>query len=498
MESNFDFATGTWILVVIYFSVLIFFAVRGALKTKSISDYAIGSINFSPTFVGLSLAASMTSAATFVINPGFVANYGISGFISIAIILPIAAISSLVILSKSFRKYGKQIKALTLAQWIGERYKNKSYAYFVAVLSLLTITFVVLIVVAITKVLSKSLEANELYVLIAIIAIIFGYNMFGGANSMVYTNMIQAVIMLIVAFILISSGYQYFSDGLSSFFGKLESIDPALVSLTNPDSLLFRDLFEVIFVQIIIGIAVVVQPHIITKSLLLKKDSDVNKFLTVAGVAQGIFFLVVIAGLYARIAFPDLTLNGSPLKNDGIMSAYVVFTFAGNILSVIIGLVVVLGLLSAGMSTLEGLIQAISSTITNDIVRPVFKDFSEKKLLNMNKISIIALAIITFFVSYDQLLYPKLSVAILAQNGVYAYFSAVFIPVLFGIFLPKANYKAPLAASVTAITIHLSVYYLMPVLVEDFGFSFGYFDLYLKGSIRNPAVAASVAILSST
>jgi len=50
----------------------------------------VGNIAFSLVAVGLSLAASMTSAASFL-NPGFEALYGISGFLSMGIVLPIAA-----------------------------------------------------------------------------------------------------------------------------------------------------------------------------------------------------------------------------------------------------------------------------------------------------------------------------------------------------------------------------------------------------------------------
>ena len=110
---------GTWILIAIYASVILYFVIKGARKTKSLSDYAIGNLNFSPISVGLSLAASMTSAATFVINPGFIANYGLAGFISFGIVFPIGSIISLIVLTKSFQKYGQSIKALTLAQWIG-------------------------------------------------------------------------------------------------------------------------------------------------------------------------------------------------------------------------------------------------------------------------------------------------------------------------------------------------------------------------------------------
>lgn len=491
---------GTWILIAVYMAVILWFVIRGALKIKNISDYAVGSISFSPVAVGLSLAASMTSAATFVINPGFIANFGLGAFISFGLVFPLGAMLSLIVLTKNFRRYGESVKALTLAQWIGKRYNSRGYALFMAFLSLLLITFIVLIVVAITKVISKSLNIEEIYILAGLIIFVFGYMMFGGANSMVYTNTIQAVIMLLVAFILLTSGYEHFSHGISGFFDKLAAIDPQLTKITYPASPLFRDYYEIFFAQFIVGIAVVVQPHIITKSLLLKKESDVNRFLVVATIVEIIFFLVVLTGFYARLTFPDLTAGGEPLKNDGIIPAYVVAVFANSNVAVFIGLIVVLGLISAGMSTLEGLIQSVSATITSDIIQPVFgKNIkSERTYITINKISIIVLAVITFFVSIEQIISPKLSVAILAQNGVYAYFSAAFIPVIFGIFLKDSGIRAPLWATITAIVVHFGIYYFLPWLVNDFGWNFGWFTTYLKGTVRNPAIAASSAILVSS
>ena len=491
---------GTWILIAIYATVILYFVIKGALKTKNLSDYAIGNINFSPTSVSLSLAASMTSAATFVINPGFIANYGLAGFISFGIVFPLGSLISLIVLTKSFQKYGQSIKALTLAQWIGKRYNSNSYSLFMAFLSLLLITFIVLIIVALTKVLSKSLNVGETYILVGLIVFVFGYMMFGGANSMVYTNTVQAFIMIIVAFILLTSGYQHFSEGVSSFFDKLYNIDPDLTSITNSNSPLFRDLFEIVVCQFIVGIAVVCQPHIITKSLLLKSEKDVNKFLVVAVIAEILFFLVVFAGLYARITFPDLTVAGIALKNDGIIPAYVVKIFADGTVAVAVGLLVVLGLISAGMSTLEGLVQSVSTTITSDIIKPLFGERikTEKGLVVINRLTIVLLAIVSGFISYDQLITPKLSVGLLAQNGVYAFFSAAFIPILFGIFLKDVKLNAPLAASVVAIITHFSVYYFLPVLVTEYGFQFGYFTKYLVGTIRNPAIASASAIVVST
>jgi sodium/pantothenate symporter len=482
MTSGFGLAG--WILIAIFMAVTLFFVIRGALKIKNMSDYAVGNVSFSPVAVGLALAASMTSAATFVINPGFIALYGISGVISYAIVLPIAAVTSLVVLTKSFRKHGSSVKALSMAQWMGSRYKSPGYALFFAFLALLLITFIVLICVGLTKVISKTLDISELTALIAIVIFIFGYMMFGGANSMVYTNTMQAVLMLIVAFILLGSGYEHFHDGVHGFLQKLNHIDPLLTQTTNPKSFLYRDFFEIFFAQIIVGVAIVCQPHIITKSLLLKSDKGVNRYLTVAVIVELIFFLVVITGLYARISFPDLMFNGQPLKMDGIISAYVVSEFP-----VYVGLIVVLGLISAGISTLEGLIQALATTITKDIIMPLSEKFSrlynDEKEISINKIVIALLAVLSIYLSYDQLINPKLSVAIFAQNGVYAYFAAAFVPILFGMFIKEMPKAVPVVASVSAIIIHFSMYY--GKISVPFTISTG----------ENPGVAAAIAILGS-
>jgi sodium/pantothenate symporter len=196
---------------------------------------------------------------------------------------------------------------------------------------------------------------------------------------------------------------------------------------------------------------------------------------------QILFFSVVIAGLYARLQFPDLRVDGTPLKMDGIIPAYVVSEFV-----VWVGLIVIIGLLSAGLSTLENLIQSVSTTITADIIQPL-TGFTEgegqgQKVVWINRGVIVMLVAVSFLFSRDQLLHPALSVGIFAQNGVYAYFSAAFIPVLFGIFIKNVHRAAPIAASLAALITHFAVYY-------------GQLTPYTTGAVRNPAVAATCAIL---
>ena len=183
----------------------------------------------------------------------------------------------------------------------------------------------------------------------------------------------------------------------------------------------------------------------------------------------------------------DLTLNGEAIPMDGIIPAYVV-----NELPVYVGMVVVMGLISAGLSTLEGLIQALATTITADLVTPLAgsvlpadEDRRAHVLLVLNRIAIGLLAVVSAWLSWQQVVSPKLSVAIFAQNGVYAYFSAAFVPILFGMFLKSTRRETAIVASVTAIVVHFVMYYgHVPV----------------PGTLatgENPGVAAAVAVISS-
>lgn len=473
----------TLIALIGFMSILFYLVYKSRGATDSLETYAVGNRSFSSLSVALSLAASITSAATFIINPGFIALYGVSAFIAFGVVMPFAIYAALIIFIKRFRKYGMDVKSISIADWVGKRYDSLFLKILFGFISMLLITFIVLICVGMTKVISKALDANELTILILIVVVVFTYMMIGGANTMVYTNSVQATLMIIVAVLLLGSGSDMiFTSGGEGFLSQLDQIDTSLTATFNKQSPLFRDFFEVVVCNTLVGIAIVCQPHILTKSLLIKKDDQVNRFLLYTVLVLILFFSVVLVGFYARLSFPDLMFNGAPLKMDGIVSAYVLHRFP-----VYVGIVVILGLLAAGLSTLEGLIQSIPTTITNDFIVPIAKMAKIKTApMKLNKGVTVIVGLLAILLSYDQLVNPSLSVGIFAQNGVYAFFSAAFVPVFFGIFTKTQNKYIPIAASLVAIATHFGVYYLE-------------LTPYMEGmTIKNPAIASALALIAST
>ena len=59
-----------WSLLGTYAVITGFLAYRGFRRTRSMEGFAVGNRDMSPVVVGLSLAAQLTTVATFVVNPG--------------------------------------------------------------------------------------------------------------------------------------------------------------------------------------------------------------------------------------------------------------------------------------------------------------------------------------------------------------------------------------------------------------------------------------------
>jgi sodium/pantothenate symporter len=465
-----------WLLLIAYACVIVFLAWRNRRRSSDIESFSVGSRRVPPFFVGLSLAANMTSVATFVINPGLIHAYGWAGVVGYGLAAPLGIFIGLVVTSKRFRRVGDRFTVLTVPQWLGERYGDRRLTVFFALASMLQITFLVLIVTALALVLMSVLQIGMWPALLMVVIFTFGYILFGGASLHVWSNSVQALTMLAVALLLVASGAAVFADGLAGFFARLDAVAPHYGSMTNPDSLLFRDLFEVVAANFVIGLAIIMQPHIISKSLYLRSERDVNTYLVTAMLAGTIFTSVMLVGLYARLSL------GAEVPPDRVVATYITATFAPGLRAFIM-----LGVLAAGFSTLEGVILALATIFGNDFfgtiarARGLTPERLRPLLLKVGRVFLIALAPITLLLAWRQIVAPSLSVAIFAQNGVYGLFAATFAPVLFGIFSDRAAPRVALASAATALVVHFGIYY-------------GGIGAYHN----NPAVPATFALAAST
>jgi len=465
-----------WTLFVLYMLAIVGLTWWNRRKAATMSSFAVGTRSLPPFLVGLSLAANMTSVATFVINPGLVHAFGWAGVVGYGIAAPLGIFIGLIVTSKRFRRVGDRVTALTVPQWVGDRYGDRRLTLFFAAVSLLQVTFLVLIVAGIVLVLMSVLLVPMWVALAIVVGFTFAYIIFGGASIHIWSNTMQAVIMVVVAVLLLASGAEFFAGGIGAFADRLAAVGPHYASATNPSSLLFRDLFEVLVANFIIGLAIIMQPHLMSKALYLRSERDVNRYLATAMVVGTVFTSVLLVGLFARLSL------GGDLAPDRVVATYIATDFSPPLRAVIM-----LGVLAAGFSTLEGVILALSTIFANDLygslarLAGVAADRIGGRLLLVGRAFLIVLAPITFLLARDQILHPSLSVAIFAQNGVYGLFAATFAPVMFGMFSSRATKGLAFAAALTALAVHFGMYY-------------GKLTMYHN----NPAVPAACAIVAST
>lgn len=480
-----------WCLFLVYLAGTSYLAWLGHKKTDGIESFAIGKGDMSPVVVGITLAASIASTATFVINPGFVYVHGVSALMHLGVAAGLGVIAGLVIMSTGFRRIGARSKALTLPQWVGQRYDSKAMSIFFAAINLLSLSFVVLIVGGLSIVMQKTLGLNNVESLVLIIGFVFSYIFIGGTYAHAYTNTLQGGIMVIISTIIVASGVPLLMEG--DMMAKVAAVDPNLTQAINPASPLFNSFFGVFVSGFIIGFALVCQPHIMTKALYVKTDRDVRRYLAVTIGVSILFSALLLVGLFAHASEIDPALfldpaTGKP-RQDAVMTVYIIQTFPSWLVAII-----TVALMAAGMSTLDGILVALSSIAANDL----FLNLTRDNLLQgkspaqqshiahrASQVILVLMGIAAFIISLN----PPELLGIFGQLGVYGIVAASTVPILFGILMPSAHKNLIFGAAFTGVALHFTLYAIGKLaLTPAQSFAWGLF---------NPGVTATYGLIAS-
>jgi sodium/pantothenate symporter len=457
-----------WGLFLAYMVVTFVLAWIGHKKTNGLASFAIGNGDMHPVVVGITLAASIASTATFVINPGFVYVHGISALMHLGVAAGLGVILGLVVLSPGFRRVGAQTSALTLPQWVGSRFGSPAMSLYFSAITLLSFTFVVLIVGGLALVMQATLGMSTTAAAALVIAFVFSYIFVGGAYAHAYTNTLQGGLMVIVAFLLIYSGLPLLADG---GMARLAAEDPNLATAINPSSTLFGSTFSVWVAGFVIGFGLVCQPHILTKALYVKTDRDVRRYLAVTIAVSLAFTGLLLVGLYVRLAGLE------PTRQDLTMAVWITHAFGPGTTAA-----VTVAILAAGMSTLDGLLVALSSTVANDLFLPlaprrITEGRSPEQLsalgVRVSQGVLVLMGIAAFVVVLDP---PKL-LGIFGQIGAYGIVAAAAMPTTVGVLLRNIPTGPVFAGAVLGPALHLI--------------------LWFAGASANPAVTATWGIFAS-
>lgn len=481
--------TLSWILFGLYLAGTTWLGWLGYRKTRSFSSFAIGNGDLSAFQVGVTLAAATASAATFIINPGFVYVDGLSAFLHLGVGVYAGFVGMLAVLSFRFRKIGASMGALTIPDWIGKRYGAPAFSLYFAVLNLLTFAFVVLLVGGISIVMQRLLGVTNVVALLITLVFVTGYVFIGGTYAHVFTNMLQGMLMIGVTLIILYFGFREMVQ-TDDFIGLLQNKNPWLLRPANPQSTLFKDWFSTWFSGLCIGGALVCQPHILTKALYVDNDRDVRRYILVFSAVFLLFTLLLLAGFWAHI---DLSADQLTDPETGHFRQDLVMTvwlerILPDWLFTIVGIV----LLAAAMSTLDGLLVGISTITANDLVLNLVNRFSKHSLaheermhlaMRASHVVLVAIAVLAFAVT----LHPPRLLGIFGQVGVYGLVLATVPPLLTGVLFERASLPVVWVMSVVALVVHFGLYFFGQRLFPHSELAFA-----------NPGVTATIGLCSST
>lgn len=480
--------TLAWILFMVYLIGTAYLGWLGHQKTDGFSSFAIGKGDLGPIQVGVTLAAATASAATFIINPGFVYVDGLAAFMHLGISVYLGFVVTLLMLSFRFRKLGEKYQALTIPDWIGKRYQSKNYALYFAFINLLSFAFIVLLVGGISIVMQKLLGVSNTTALLITLIFVTAYVLFGGTYAHVYTNMLQGFLMIGVTMIILGQGL-HLMLGTEDFWKIINAKNANLLSWVNPNSKLYNSIFSTYISGFCIGGALVCQPHILTKALYVKTDKAVRNYILVFSVVFFLFCLLLLVGFLAQIqvAPEQLTdVTTGEFRQDLVMTVYLQNAFP-DWLFTLISVV----LLAAAMSTLDGLLVGISTITANDLVLNILdrnknntltKEEKLSKAFKASHITLIVIAVLTFLVTLN----PPELLGIFGQMGVYGLVLAATPPILTGVLFHKVNLSFTWLSSITALLIHFGLYFWGRKLFPESSFAF-----------NNPGATATVALLMS-
>lgn len=385
------------IALIIFFGVMVAIGIYSQRKVTNANDFVLGGRSVGPWVTAFSYGTSYFSAVVFI---GYAGQFGWRfGIASTWIGLANAFIGSFLawrLLGRRTRVMTNYLSASTMPEFFGKRFNSKAIRIAA---SIITFVFLIPYTASVYNGLSRLFGmAFDLPYEVCVIgmAVLTGiYVVLGGYMASSITDFLQGTIMLIGIVAVIAgviSGHGGFTEALKSLAN--------VTDITNDTPGIFASFFgadplSLLGVVILTSLGTLGLPQMVHKFYAIKDERSIKT----GTIVSTFFALVVAGGSYFLGGFGRLLTGNSAIYTETGAVAYdnIMPQLLAPLGDLLIGIVVVL-VLSASMSTLSSLVLTSSSTLTLDLIKPVFmkKMDNKKQLFSMRLLIVffIALSII--------------------------------------------------------------------------------------------------------
>ncbi len=452
-----QFSIVDWSIFAGYAIILVVTGIWFNRKAQSSKDYFLAGNQMPVWLVGVSVLATSQSAATFLGGP----DQGYRGdltYLATNIAGFIAAIFVSSFLLPKFYQYKVYTVYELLAQRFGENAKYQAGSVYLVGRLFASGARLYMAAIAVAMILFGNIEAGNVVMSILLIACVgFAYTMYGGVRSVIYSDVIQAIIYITAALLVLGYLYMSIPADFSSIIDALAN--PGGGQASKLTLLNFNvdfsgegvfSFWAIITGFVLLNIAAFGLDQDVTQRMLTCKDSKSANRALLSSIFMGIpvVLIFVCIGLLLFIYYqrPDLMNLGQSDAPTPEFIGQTVTIFMYYVLTDLpngIKAIVTIGIIAAALSTLNSGLNSMSSVVVQDLYRGYYCGLikkskpSEEQLVTAGRISMGVVAILLstmaalcyYWQQYTDtpLLAFALSVMVFSYSGLLGvYFTALF------------------------------------------------------------------------
>ena len=376
-----------------YIGVILCIGVIAFRRTNDSSDYFLGGRKLSPGVAAISAGASDMSGWTLLGLPGFAYIAGLEAlWIAIGLVLGVAA--SWIFVAKKLRLASEKLgNAITIPMFLHARFEcQKPWLKIISSLSILVffLFYVGSGLIAGGKLFNEVFGVDyELAVYTSVVLILI-YTIFGGFLAVSWTDVFQAILMLI-ALVCVPIMTVYTIGGTDIFHERVINKNINLFNMftdVNGASLTFFAIVSYLGW----GLGYFGQPHVLSRFMAIKSSESVP-IASKYGVIWALccYTLAILIGLSGISFFTEELMDGEKVF---IMLTDLLFhpVIAGLFLAAI---------LAAIMSTIDSQLLVCSASLAEDLYPLIKKEISSHQKLAAGRMTVVLIAVLATLIALE-------------------------------------------------------------------------------------------------
>ena len=407
--------TGTLVSLAAYFLLMLGIGLWAWKKsTEDVSGYLLGGRKLSPSVAALSAGASDMSGWLMLGLPGAAFVTGLSaGWIAVGLF--VGALLNYLIVAPRLRVHTEKTgDSITIPQFLEERFADRSHLLRIVSAVVIIIFFTLYTsagVVSGGKLFESAFGSDYALGLWLTAGVVVVYTLFGGFLAVSLTDFVQGIIMF-VALILLP--LVAFTELDGQFASSLTTANPRAFDLIGDLTLIG------IVSSLAWGLGYFGQPHIIVRFMAVRSVCDVPAMRNIGMGWMGVALIGALATGLTGAAY-------AARSGTAIADPETIFILLSELLfdPLVTGFLLA-ALLAAIMSTISSQLLVSSSSLTEDFYRIFLRrDASQRELVRVGRLSVLAVALIAIWLAYD----PENTILGLVANA-WAGFGAAFGPIM--------------------------------------------------------------------